>query len=202
MIQSKHPCITLTSASELTVDSVHLGGREAAAQLRQHNSRVPIIFLTGETAASMRKCTKQFAPSALLLKPCSRLELIAQDLHHLVLAVRAETTMLIFCLIGYTHKFTSAYNVMDSACQDHNVSRQCIRLLQEQYTKHAVQYAVGLPKKWRLTLIAERVARSQTMHVATASTKQSHCALIAMLITWFYTRGFHQCQRPVSDPQQ
>jgi CheY-like chemotaxis protein len=56
---------------------MQLGGREAAAQLRQYDSRVPIIFLTGETAASMRKCAQQFAPSALLLKPCSRLELIA-----------------------------------------------------------------------------------------------------------------------------
>jgi CheY-like chemotaxis protein len=54
-----------------------MGGKEAAAIIRQHNQHIPIIFLTGEIAASMKESTKQFAPSHLLLKPCNKIELIA-----------------------------------------------------------------------------------------------------------------------------
>jgi CheY-like chemotaxis protein len=32
-----------------------MGGKEAAAIIRQHNTHIPIIFLTGEIAASMKE---------------------------------------------------------------------------------------------------------------------------------------------------
>eukprot|EP00953_Heterococcus_sp_UTEX-ZZ885_P011342 6567-Heterococcus_DN1.PRE.9 len=54
-----------------------MGGKEAAAIIRQHNKLTPIIFLTGEIAVSMKECTKQFAPAHLLLKPCNKASLIA-----------------------------------------------------------------------------------------------------------------------------
>jgi CheY-like chemotaxis protein len=54
-----------------------MGGKEAAGIIRQHNQHVPIIFLTGEIAASMKATAKQFEPSHLLLKPCSKKDLIA-----------------------------------------------------------------------------------------------------------------------------
>jgi CheY-like chemotaxis protein len=54
-----------------------MGGKEAAAIIRQHNTHIPIIFLTGEIAASMKESTKHLAPSRLLLKPCSKISLIA-----------------------------------------------------------------------------------------------------------------------------
>jgi CheY-like chemotaxis protein len=60
-----------------------MGGKEAAAIIRQHNKHIPIIFLTGEIAASMKECTRQFAPSQLLLKPCSKVQLIAVSCVHL-----------------------------------------------------------------------------------------------------------------------
>jgi CheY-like chemotaxis protein len=53
-----------------------MGGKEAAAAIREQNKHVPIIFLTGEIAASMKECTKQFAPAQLILKPCSKPQLI------------------------------------------------------------------------------------------------------------------------------
>jgi CheY-like chemotaxis protein len=54
-----------------------MGGKEAAAIIRQHNKHVPIIFLTGEIAGSMQDSTKELAPSHLLLKPCTKKALIA-----------------------------------------------------------------------------------------------------------------------------
>eukprot|EP00953_Heterococcus_sp_UTEX-ZZ885_P005986 3700-Heterococcus_DN1.PRE.2 len=54
-----------------------MGGKEAAAIIRQHNKHIPIIFLTGEIAATMKESTKEFAPAHLLLKPCNKLTLIA-----------------------------------------------------------------------------------------------------------------------------
>jgi CheY-like chemotaxis protein len=53
-----------------------MGGKEAAAIIRQHNKHVPIIFLTGEIAASMKESTKEFAPAHLILKPCCKSRLI------------------------------------------------------------------------------------------------------------------------------
>jgi CheY-like chemotaxis protein len=54
-----------------------MGGKQAAAIIRQHSQHVPIIFLTGEIAASMKATAEQFEPSQLLLKPCSKKDLIA-----------------------------------------------------------------------------------------------------------------------------
>jgi CheY-like chemotaxis protein len=54
-----------------------MGGKQAAAIIRQHSQHVPIIFLTGEIAASMKATAKQYEPSHLLLKPCSKKDLIA-----------------------------------------------------------------------------------------------------------------------------
>jgi CheY-like chemotaxis protein len=54
-----------------------MGGKEAAAIIRKRNKHIPIIFLTGEIAASMKESTKLFAPATLLLKPCSKKDLIA-----------------------------------------------------------------------------------------------------------------------------
>jgi CheY-like chemotaxis protein len=54
-----------------------MGGKEAAAIIRRQNMHIPIIFLTGEIAASMKDSTKEFAPSLLLLKPCNKIQLIA-----------------------------------------------------------------------------------------------------------------------------
>jgi CheY-like chemotaxis protein len=54
-----------------------MGGKEAAAIIRQHNTHIPIVFLTGEIAASMKESTREFAPAQLLLKPCSKISLIA-----------------------------------------------------------------------------------------------------------------------------
>jgi CheY-like chemotaxis protein len=59
-----------------------MGGKEAAAIIRQHNKHIPIIFLTGEIAASMKESTKEFAPAHLLLKPCNKLSLIAVRTAH------------------------------------------------------------------------------------------------------------------------
>ena len=53
-----------------------MGGKEAAAAIREHNKHIPIIFLTGEIAASMKDSTKLFAPAYLILKPCSKPQLI------------------------------------------------------------------------------------------------------------------------------
>jgi CheY-like chemotaxis protein len=61
----------------LTNTQHQMGGKEAAAIIRKRNKRVPIIFLTGEIAASMKASTKQYAPAHLLLKPCSKMDLIA-----------------------------------------------------------------------------------------------------------------------------
>jgi CheY-like chemotaxis protein len=61
----------------LTNTQHQMGGKEAAAIIRKRNKRVPIIFLTGEIAASMKASTKQYAPAHLLLKPCSKKDLIA-----------------------------------------------------------------------------------------------------------------------------
>jgi hypothetical protein len=54
-----------------------MGGKEAAAIIRQQNALVPIIFLTGEIAANMKECVKTFAPSYLLLKPSNKRTLVA-----------------------------------------------------------------------------------------------------------------------------
>jgi CheY-like chemotaxis protein len=54
-----------------------MGGREAAAIIRQHNKHTPIIFLTGEIAGSMQGSTKELAPAHLLLKPCTKSALVA-----------------------------------------------------------------------------------------------------------------------------
>jgi CheY-like chemotaxis protein len=54
-----------------------MGGKEAAAIIRQCSPQVPIIFLTGEIGAGMKECTKEFAPAHLLLKPCNKQTLIA-----------------------------------------------------------------------------------------------------------------------------
>jgi CheY-like chemotaxis protein len=68
-------CIYLTYTIHCI--AYQMGGKEAAAIIRQHNKHVPIIFLTGEIAATMKESTKQFAPAHLLLKPCNKLTLIA-----------------------------------------------------------------------------------------------------------------------------
>jgi CheY-like chemotaxis protein len=57
-----------------------MGGKEAAAIIRQQNALVPIIFLTGEIAVSMKECVKTFAPSYLLLKPSNKRTLVAVSL--------------------------------------------------------------------------------------------------------------------------
>jgi hypothetical protein len=57
-----------------------MGGKEAAAIIRQQNVLVPIIFLTGEIAVSMKECVKAFAPAYLLLKPSNKRTLVAVSL--------------------------------------------------------------------------------------------------------------------------
>jgi CheY-like chemotaxis protein len=54
-----------------------MGGKEAASIIRKSHASVPIVFLTGEVATSMKASTKEFAPAHLLLKPCSKHLLIA-----------------------------------------------------------------------------------------------------------------------------
>ena len=45
-----------------------MGGKAAAAVIRERDKLVPIIFLTGETAAGMKESTVKYAPAQLLLK--------------------------------------------------------------------------------------------------------------------------------------
>jgi CheY-like chemotaxis protein len=71
-----------------------MGGKEAAAIIRQHNKHIPIIFLTGEIAASMKECTKQFAPSHLLLKPCNKSSLVAVSSAHMYLNILLTSSQL------------------------------------------------------------------------------------------------------------
>jgi CheY-like chemotaxis protein len=68
-------CVLCTAIH--TNNATQMGGKQAAAIIRQHSQHVPIIFLTGEIAASMKATAKQFEPSQLLLKPCSKKDLIA-----------------------------------------------------------------------------------------------------------------------------
>jgi FixJ family two-component response regulator len=53
-----------------------MGGKAAAAVIRERDKLVPIIFLTGETAAGMKESTVKYAPAQLLLKPCNKPQLI------------------------------------------------------------------------------------------------------------------------------
>jgi CheY-like chemotaxis protein len=70
-----------------------MGGKEAAAIVRQHSKHIPIIFLTGEIAAIMKESTKEFAPAHLLLKPCNKLSLIA-------VSTQADSTRPMVCCVG------------------------------------------------------------------------------------------------------
>jgi hypothetical protein len=74
------------------------------------------------------------------------------------------------------------YYKQDSACQDHNVSRQCIRLHQEQYTKHAVQFtcswlaqevASNTGRVFMYTLVKDLRRVLQVLHHPTISLKLS-----------------------------
>jgi CheY-like chemotaxis protein len=69
---------TIVHSAMCYTDTIHqMGGKEAAAIIRQQDPHVPIIFLTGEIAATMKESTISFAPAYLLLKPCNKLSLIA-----------------------------------------------------------------------------------------------------------------------------
>jgi DNA-binding LytR/AlgR family response regulator len=58
-----------------------MGGKEAASIIRKSHASVPIVFLTGEVAASMQHSTKELAPAHLLLKPCAKHRIIAVSMH-------------------------------------------------------------------------------------------------------------------------
>eukprot|EP00953_Heterococcus_sp_UTEX-ZZ885_P022045 12248-Heterococcus_DN1.PRE.2 len=73
-------CLTASPPCDVIILDVHMpkmGGKEAAAIIRQQNALVPIIFLTGEIAVSMKECVKTFAPAYLLLKPSNKRTLVA-----------------------------------------------------------------------------------------------------------------------------
>jgi CheY-like chemotaxis protein len=77
-----------------------MGGKEAAAIIRQQDKHVPIIFLTGEIAASMKESTKEFAPAELLLKPCSKISLIAVSHLRLTELFRFSQCLVVFILVN------------------------------------------------------------------------------------------------------
>jgi hypothetical protein len=82
-----------------------MGGKEAAAIIRQQNALVPIIFLTGEIAVSMKECVKTFAPAYLLLKPSNKRTLVAVSVQ----------LVIFLCMIHLCSKFESRIDLVASS---------------------------------------------------------------------------------------
>jgi CheY-like chemotaxis protein len=147
-VQQRLLLMLMSCLCRCEITQQQMGGKEAAAIIRQHNKHVPIIFLTGEIAASMKESTKEFAPSRLLLKPCNKVSLIAVSPR--VAVTTMYSTFVLYCACCISECMYTAACVHDNGI----IRLHCVHPVYHFVNRHTLDnrcvsdnrlYAVVLP---------------------------------------------------------